>query len=370
MTEEKRTPLYQWHDANGGKMVEYAGWQMPVQYEGLMSEHHAVRQKAGMFDVSHMGEVRVKGKEALSFIQHLLTNDFSSMKDGEILYTFMCYPEGGVVDDLLVYRFAQDEYLLVINAGNVQKDLDWINEKAQKFEVDVIDESDRTAELAIQGPLAEEITQRVTDQNLSEIKFFNFKDHVTIAGVKCLISRTGYTGEDGFEIYTKWDELETVWKALMKAGEDEGIQPAGLGCRDTLRFEAGLPLYGHEISKDISPVEAGYGFFVKLKKDDFIGLEALKKQKEAGIPRKLVGFEMLGKGIPRSEYDVLLEGEKIGFVTTGYVSPTLNKNVGLALVDRKTIEGQEQITIQIRKKQVEAKLIPTPFYRKNTKSKG
>ncbi|SFH89566.1 aminomethyltransferase [Tindallia magadiensis] len=369
MTEEKRTPLYQWHDANGGKMVEYAGWQMPVQYEGLMSEHHAVRQKAGMFDVSHMGEVRVKGKEALSFIQHLLTNDFSSMKDGEILYTFMCYPEGGVVDDLLVYRFTQDEYLLVINAGNVQKDLDWINEKAQNFEVDVIDESDRTGELAIQGPLAEEITQNVTDENLSEIKFFNFKDHVTIAGVKCLISRTGYTGEDGFEIYTNWDELETVWKALMKAGEDKGIQPAGLGCRDTLRFEAGLPLYGHEISKDISPIEAGYGFFVKLKKDDFIGLEALKKQKEAGIPRKLVGFELLGKGIPRSEYDVLLEGEKIGFVTTGYLSPTLNKNVGLALVDRKTIEGQDQIMIQIRKKQVEAKLIPTPFYRKNTKSK-
>lgn len=369
MTEGKHTPLYHWHDANGGKMVEYAGWSMPVQYEGLMAEHHAVRQKAGMFDVSHMGEVRIKGKEALKFVQHLLTNDFSSMKDGEILYTFMCYPDGGVVDDLLVYRYAEDEYLLVINAGNVSKDLDWIQKEAKAFEVTISDESDNTGELAIQGPMAEKITQKLTGQDLKEIKFFHFMDNVTIAGINCMISRTGYTGEDGFEIYTAWNDLETVWKALMEAGREEDVQPAGLGCRDTLRFEAGLPLYGHEISQDISPLEAGYGFFVKLKKDHFVGHEVLKKQKDEGIPRKLVGFELIGRGIARSEYEVLLEGKKIGFVTTGYLSPTLGKNVGLALVDRKSIENQQQIQIQIRSKQVDAKLISTPFYRKNTKSR-
>lgn len=369
MTEEKQTPLFGWHDANGGKMVEYAGWQMPVQYEGLIAEHQAVRQKAGIFDVSHMGEVRVRGKEALNFIQHLLTNDFSSMKDGEILYTFMCYPEGGVVDDLLVYRFGENQYLLVINAGNVEKDLVWIQKEAEAFDVTINDESENTGELAIQGPLAEEITQQLTDTDLSEIKFFHFKDNVTIEGVNCLISRTGYTGEDGFEIYTQWEDLEPVWKALMEAGKEKGIQPAGLGCRDTLRFEAGLPLYGHEISQDISPLEAGFGFFVKLKKEDFVGREALVKQKQEGIPRKLVGFELIGRGIARSGYDVVLNDEKIGFVTTGYLSPTLNKNIGLALVDRKAIENADQMQIQIRNKRVDAKLISKPFYRKNTKSR-
>lgn len=369
MVEEKHTPLFEWHKAHGGKMVEYAGWSMPVLYEGLMEEHQAVRGKAGMFDVSHMGEVRVHGKQALNFIQHLLTNDFSSMKDGEILYTFMCYPEGGVVDDLLVYRFKEDEYLLVINAGNVSKDLDWIQKQAESFDVTIKDESDDTGELAIQGPLAEVITQKLTTIDLSDIKFFHFKDNVTIAGVNCLISRTGYTGEDGFEIYTRWDDLEQIWKALMEAGQGEGIQAAGLGCRDTLRFEAGLPLYGHEIDQDISPLEAGFGFFVNLKKENFIGKEVLMQQKQEGTPRKLVGFELIGRGIPRSGYDVMLKDEKIGVVTTGYLSPTLNKNVGLALVHRKAIGDAKEIQVQIRKKRVDAKLIPKPFYRKNTKSR-
>ena len=369
MEEGRNTPLTGWHEANGGKMVEYAGWRMPVQYEGLMAEHQAVREKAGMFDVSHMGEVLVEGSGALDYLQYLLTNDFTQMIDGQILYTMMCYPNGTVVDDLLVYRQGENQYLLVINAGNVDKDIKWMHDKAEGFEVTLTDLSDKTGELAIQGPLAEEILQTLTETPLKEIRFFNFRENVTIAGVACLVSRTGYTGEDGFEVYTAWDDLLPVWEAVMGAGKNKGIKPAGLGCRDTLRFEAGLPLYGHEISDSITPLEAGLGYFVALKKQDFIGRDTLLDQKENGIPRKLVGFELTERGIARSDYEVLLDGKKIGFVTTGYLSPTLNKNVGQALVNRKAIEGQDQIQVQIRNKQVNAKIVPLPLYRKRTKSK-
>jgi aminomethyltransferase len=369
MEEGRKTPLSDWHAANGGKMVEYAGWQMAVQYEGLIAEHNAVRERAGMFDVSHMGEVLVEGPEALDYLQKLLTNNFSEMKDGEILYTMMCYPNGTVVDDLLVYRYESDRYLLVINAGNVPKDIEWMEKHAKDFKVTLTNQSDETGELAIQGPLAEEILQTQTETPLNEIGFFSFRDNVSIAGVSCLISRTGYTGEDGFEVYADWDQILPVWEALMKAGEAKGLQPAGLGCRDTLRFEAGLPLYGHEISDSITPLEAGLGYFVSLKKGDFIGREVLADQKENGIPRKLVGFELVERGIARAEYDVLLNGDKIGFVTTGYLSPTLNKNVGQALVDRKAVDGVDEIHIQIRHKQVKAKMIKLPLYQKRTKSR-
>lgn len=369
MEAVRKTPITDWNAANGGKMVEYAGWEMAVQYEGLIAEHNAVREKAGMFDVSHMGEVLVEGPEALDYLQMLLTNDFSAMVDGEILYTMMCYPNGTVVDDLLVYRYESDRYLLVINAGNVAKDVEWMEEQAKDFQVTLTDQSDETGELAIQGPLAEELLQTLTETPLNEIGFFSFQDNVSIAGVNCLVSRTGYTGEDGFEVYTPWGDLLTVWESLMETGKDKGLQPAGLGCRDTLRFEAGLPLYGHEISDSITPLEAGLGYFVSLKKDDFIGREVLADQKQNGIPRKLVGFELVERGIARSDYEVLLNGTKIGFVTTGYLSPTLNKNVGQALVDRKAVEGEEELHVQIRNKQVKAKIVKLPFYRKRTKSR-
>lgn len=370
MEESRKTPLTDWHAANGGKMVVYAGWEMPVQYEGLIAEHNAVREQAGMFDVSHMGEVLVEGPEALAYLQKLLTNDFSSMVNGEILYTMMCYPNGTVVDDLLVYRYESDRYLLVINAGNVDKDVAWMEEQADGFQVSLTNQSAQTGELALQGPLAEEILQTLTDVNLAEIGFFNFKDNVTIEGVKCLVSRTGYTGEDGFEVYTPWNELEKVWVAIMEAGASKGLKPAGLGCRDTLRFEAGLPLYGHEISDSITPLEAGLGYFVSLKKGDFIGREVLAAQKEQGPPRKLVGFELIERGIARSDYDVLLNDEKIGFVTTGYLSPTLNKNVGQALVDRQKAAGADTLHIQIRNKQVKATIVKLPLYRKRTKARS
>ena len=369
MEGARKTPITDWNAANGGKMVDYAGWEMAVQYEGLMAEHNAVREKAGMFDVSHMGEVLVEGPEALEYLQYLLTNDFSGMKDGEILYTMMCYENGTVVDDLLVYRHEADRYLLVINAGNVAKDVEWMEKQAKDFKVTLTNQSNDTGELAIQGPLAEEILQKLTETNLSEIGFFSFRDNVVIAGVNCLVSRTGYTGEDGFEVYTAWDELLTVWEALMEAGKDLGLQPAGLGCRDTLRFEAGLPLYGHEISDTITPLEAGLGYFVSLKKDKFIGSDVLKDQKANGIPRKLVGFELLERGIARADYDAYLNGEKIGYVTTGYLSPTLQKNVGQALVDRKAIEGVEELEIQVRKNMVKAKIVKLPLYKKRTKSR-
>lgn len=369
MEGTRKTPITDWSVANGGKMVDYAGWEMAVQYEGLMAEHNAVREKAGVFDVSHMGEVMVEGPGALDYLQNLLTNDFSAMKDGEILYTMMCYENGTVVDDLLVYRHQADKYLLVINAGNVAKDVEWMAKHSAGFDVTLTNKSDETGELAIQGPLAEEILQKLTDSNLSDIRFFGFKDKVLIAGVPCLVSRTGYTGEDGFEVYIPWNELLPVWEALMEAGKDMGLQPAGLGCRDTLRFEAGLPLYGHEISDAITPLEAGLGYFVALKKDKFIGSDVLKDQKANGIPRKLVGFELLERGIARADYDVYLKGEKIGYVTTGYLSPTLQKNLGQALVDRKAVEGAEELEIHVRKNMVRAKIVKLPLYRKRTKSK-
>ena len=369
MEAVRSTPMTPWHQSQGAKMVNYAGWQMPVEYEGLLAEHHAVRQKAGMFDVSHMGEMLVTGPDALKYLQYLLTNDFSGMKDGDILYTMMCYANGTVVDDLLVYRKASDDYLLVINAGNVEKDVQWMNEQAAGYQVNLLDQSAETGQLAIQGPLAEAILQRLVSGDLTKLRFFQFWEGVRIAGVSCLVSRTGYTGEDGFEVYAPWGDLPSVWNALMNEGKEDGLKPAGLGCRDTLRFEAGLPLYGHEISDSITPLEAGLGYFVALKKPDFIGKTALKEQKEKGLPRKLIGFEMLERGIPRSDYGVWLEETPVGFVTTGYLSPSLGKNVGQALVDRKKVEGAEEILVEIRSRRARARIVPLPLYNKRTKSK-
>jgi aminomethyltransferase len=367
MESSRRTALYNCHENCRAKFIEFAGWEMPVQYEGIIQEHEAVRNAAGMFDVSHMGEVEVKGKEAFNFVQHIITNDLSKIKDNQVVYTLMCYPDGGVVDDLLVYRFGAEEFLLVVNAANVDKDYAWILENKGNFNVNLVNISDSISEVALQGPKAQSILQKLTDTNLDEIKFFYCRRDICIDGVRCLVSRTGYTGEDGFEIYTPNPGIRKVWESILEAGKAEGIKPTGLGCRDTLRFEACLPLYGNEISKDITPLEAGLGFFVKLDKEEFIGRDALKAQKEAGLKRKLVGFEMKDRGIPRHGYAVSVGSENIGFVTTGYFSPTLKKNIGLALIDIKYAEMGSQINIVIRNKALKAEIISKKFYNKNYK---
>ena len=364
--ELKRTPLYDKHVEAKGKIIEFAGWEMPVQYEGLTHEHNAVRQKAGLFDVSHMGEVEVQGPEAGAFVQTLVTNNASVLEDNQVMYGMMCQEDGGVVDDLLVYKFDRNHFYLVINAANIDKDFAWIEKVSKTFDVEVHNVSDEVGEVAIQGPLAQEILQKVMKFDLKELAFFYTKRHVDVAGVNCMVSRTGYTGEDGFEVYSDAADILKVWDALLEAGKEEGLVPAGLGARDTLRFEACLPLYGHEINESITPLEAGLSFFVKLDNDNFIGRDALIKQKTEGIPRKLVGFE-LEKGIAREGCDVLKDGKKIGFVTTGYKSPTLGKSVGLALVEREYGEIGAEFEVQIRKHVRPAKIISKRFYKKNYK---
>lgn len=308
----RKTPLYEEHVKLGGKVVDYAGWMLPVQYEGLIAEHNAVRNKAGLFDVSHMGGIVIKGEDALAYLQYLLTNDIASIEDNEIIYTLMCYPDGGVVDDFLVYRYAEDEYFLVVNAANTDKDFKWMIDNKKDFNIIIENKSDQIAIVAIQGPESRNILQKLTDYDLSSMKPFHFEKKVNVAGVECMVSRTGYTGEEGYEIYAPNDGVVKVWNALLEEGKENGIQPAGLGARDTLRFEAGMPLYGNEMSEEINPLEAGLKFFVKLdKEEDYIGKEALNKIWDGGLKRKSVGFELLGRGgIPREGYEVFKDGEK------------------------------------------------------------
>jgi aminomethyltransferase len=365
MEQLKRTALYDMHKKYKGHIVDFAGFELPLYYEGIVEEHEAVRNNAGIFDVSHMGEVTVKGDDAEKYIQKLVTNDVTTISDGSVMYTLMCYEDGGVVDDLLVYKHSHVDYLLVINASNIEKDYKWMKDQVKDNNVLIENISDEIAEVALQGSKAQEILQKVTDAYLSSIPFFTFNDSVEINGLKCLVSRTGYTGEDGFEIYTSIDNIEKIWEVIMEAGKDMGLKPAGLGCRDTLRFEVSLPLYGNEIDKDITPLEAGLSYFVKFDKD-FIGRDALIKQKEEGLSRKLIGFELMGKGIGRHGYNILSsEGEKIGVITTGYKSISLDKTIGLGLVNIKYAKLGTDINIQIRKKIVPAKVISKKFYKKN-----
>lgn len=362
-----RTSLYNEHVNLKGKIIDFAGWELPIQYEGLVVEHNTVRDSAGLFDVSHMGEIEIKGNDTLEFVNRIITNNVKDLDDNQVAYSLMCYEDGGIVDDLLAYKISQKHFLLVVNAANIDKDFKWILENKKDYDIDISNISDSMGQLALQGPKAEEILEKISDTDLSTIKFFRFNREVLINNKKCLVSRTGYTGEDGFEIYTDPDNLVGIWNEILKAGEEYSIKPIGLGARDTLRFEATLPLYGHEISKNITPLEAGLGFFVKLDKDDFIGKEALVKEKQEGLKRKLVGFEMKGRGIPREQYDVLYDDKKIGFVTTGYFSPTLKKNIGLAMVDSNYSKIGTDIDIKIRKKAVKAEIISKRFLSKNYK---
>ena len=363
--DAKKTPLYDEHIKLGGNVVDYAGWFLPVEYEGLVPEHEAVRNAVGLFDVSHMGEITVKGKDALAFVNYLMTNDIASIVDNQIIYTFMCNESGGVVDDLLVYRYDENFFYLVVNAGNTTKDWKWIQDHKGDFEVELENISDEVGEVAIQGPLAEKTLQKLTDLDLSSIKFFHLNRNVDIAGVNCMVSRTGYTGEDGFEVYCDNEGVVKVWQEIMKAGEEFGIKPTGLGCRDTLRFEASLPLYGHEMDDVITPLEAGFKYFVKLDKDtDYIGKEALNKQWDAGLERKLVGIELIDKGIAREGYEVYKDGEKIGHVTTGYKSPTLGKVIGNALIATEFTALGTEVDVKIRNKFAKAKVISKKFLKK------
>jgi aminomethyltransferase len=356
-----KTALYDEHQNLGAKMIDFGGWQMPVQYSSIIEEHKAVRNKAGLFDVSHMGEILITGKNSLSLVQRLMTNDVSKLTKGEVLYTPMCYEDGGIVDDLLVYRTEVDEYLLVVNASNTTKDLRWVKKNAELFEeVKVQDKSDYYSLIALQGPISREIIQPLVEKDISDLKYYNFME-TEIAGVKAIVSRTGYTGELGYEIYLEDDDAVTAWNALMEEGSDKGLKPAGLGARDTLRLEKALCLYGNDIDETTNPLEAGLSWTVKFDKDDFNGKDELEEVKENGVQRKLVGFIMEERGIPRHGYDIKIDNEVVGEVTSGSYSPTLDENIGLAYIDKDKASEDTELDICIRKREVKAKVIKTPF---------
>jgi len=342
-------------------MVEFGGFDMPLLYQnaGIAPEHYAVREHVGLFDVSHMGEVTVKGKDAERYVQHIFTNDIAGVPVGKIYYGMMCYENGGTVDDLLVYKINENDFFLVINAANIDKDWAWMQENAAGFDIDLQNRSDYYGQIAVQGPESEDVMERVLRLPCKELVFYTCK---TIGDV--IISRTGYTGEDGFEIYGSHAFINDCWDKLI----DAGVQACGLGCRDTLRFEVGLPLYGDELSEEITPVMAGLGMFVKLDKEEFIGKEALAKQKAEGPAKKLVGIELADKAIPRHGYPVLnMEGEAIGEVTTGYHTLSSDKSVCMALVDTAYAKLDTEVQIQIRKKVFPGKVVKKQFYNKNYK---
>lgn len=362
----KQTPLYAEHVALNAKIVNFGGWAMPVQYSGIIEEHQAVRNQAGLFDVSHMGEIEVRGLNSLAFLQRLVTNDVAKMTVGQCQYNLMCYPTGGVVDDLLIYKYSNDHYLLVVNAGNKDKDYAWILEQRKQWEmadVGLEDQSEQTGQIALQGPLSLEILTPLTDVQLVELQYYHFTTG-QVVGIPALISRTGYTGEDGFEIYVSAARTPELWQKILAAGKTYGLIPAGLGARDTLRFEAKMPLYGHELSAEHTPLEAGLGMFVSLTKGEFNGREVLAEQKSSGVKEKLVGFSMVERGVARGGYVLEKEGRVIGEVTTGSFSPTLKANLGLGYVLKEEANVGNEINVIIRDKGVKAQIVTTPFYKR------
>ena len=361
----KKTCLYDSHVALGAKMSPFAGFIMPIQYTSITDEHNAVRHKVGMFDVSHMGEVFISGPDAEKYVNHIFTNDIRGFEPDKVLYGMMLHPTGGVVDDLLVYReFEPDHFLLVVNAANIDKDYAWMLSQAEGYDVKIVNESEKWGQIAVQGPESEKIVTEVLGlKQAADLSFYTYYESEW-KGVRMVVSRTGYTGEDGFELYTDIEGTKEIWKILL----DAGVVPCGLGCRDTLRFEAGLPLYGDELSDDITPVEAGLGMFCKLDKEEFIGKDALVQQKAEGPKKKLVGIELQDKAIPRATYPVETEaGEQIGVVTTGYHSISLDKSICFALVDAAYAALGTQVMIRIRKKVFPGIVIKKRFYQTNYK---
>lgn len=360
MGELRRTPLRDFHAAHGARLVDFAGWEMPVQYRSILEEHRAVRRAAGLFDVSHMGEVDVRGPGAAKFLNHIVTNDVARLYPGRVLYSPMCAPDGGVVDDLLVYQWSPENFFLVVNAGNVSKDLAWIREQAAGFDVSIADHSDDFALLAVQGPRAAEIVQALTKAELGAVKYYHFTE-APVAGLHCCISRTGYTGEDGFELFVASGEAVPLAEALLSAGAPLGLELCGLGARDSLRLEAGFPLYGHEITAEISPLTAGLGWTVKLEKGaDFIGRTALLAEKENGGPDKVVFFRTGDRRIVRAGCPVLGPGESpAGRVLSGTLSPILNEAIGSALVRASLLS--EPLSADIRGSRIALRLVKPPF---------
>jgi aminomethyltransferase len=370
----RKTALYSVHRQMGAKMVEFNGWEMPVEYPasgGIMAEHNAVRTSVGIFDVSHMGDIRLAGPEALAAVQHISTNDASRLSVGQAQYSALLYPQGTFVDDVIVHRLGADEYLLVINAGTREKDFSWVRDNTRQFNCKVEDLSDDFTQIAIQGPKGVNLLQKLTDADLSTVKFY-WVTRGTVCGLKnILIARTGYTGEDGFEIYVPGDEKTSVrvWDEVLQAGKEFGVVPCGLGSRNTLRLEAKLALYGHEISDTINVWEAGLDRFCKMEKSDFIGRAALEKAKAEGVKRALVGLEMIERGIARDGYRVLDQsGTVIGYVTSGSPAPFLKKNIALAYVPPEFVALGTELKVEIRGQGVKARVVPTPFYKKQKKA--
>ena len=360
-TNLKTTPLLDLHKELGAKLVPFAGWNMPIQFAGVLSEHTCVRERVGLFDVSHMGEIEVKGKDAKKFLQFLLSNNVEKMFDGSILYSLMCYETGGVVDDLLAYRFSENHYFLCVNASNSDKDYDWIARHASSFNVNIKNTSSETSQLALQGPDAKNVLQSLCDISLDDLSYYNFRKGM-VNNVESLISRTGYTGEDGFELYLSPEKVSEVFRSLMEQGRSYGVQPIGLGARDTLRIEMGYPLYGNEIDNNPTPLDAGLGWVIKFDKGEFLGRGSLLKQKEQGSPRrKLVGLKLLTRGVPRAHYQVFKNGESVGEVTSGTFSPTLNTGVGLCYVSSEYSDIGNHLDVKIRDQLVATEVIQLPF---------
>jgi glycine cleavage system T protein (aminomethyltransferase) len=355
----RRTPLYEEHKTLGARLVDFAGWEMPVQYTGIKAEHEAVRGEAGLFDVSHMGEVIIEGPQAEEAVQRLVTRDVSRLSVGQAGYAAVCYESGGTVDDVLVYR-TPDNFLIVVNASNREKDVAHFQENTKDLDVEVVNESDDWALLALQGPRAVELLQPLTETDLSSIKYYRYEVG-EVEGAYAVISRTGYTGEDGFELFVRPDDAPRIWRRVIEVG----ALPVGLGARDTLRLEAGMCLYGNELDADTTPLEAGIGFAVHLDKEqEFLGQEALRREKEEGLKKRLVGFKVEGRGIARHDYPVAVGGETVGSVTSGTLSPTLNEAIGLALV---APDVEDEFDVVIRDKAVAARTVPLPFYKREKK---
>ncbi len=364
MDQLKKTCLHDKHIALGAVMSPFGGFDMPIQYAGITEEHNAVRNHCGVFDVSHMGEMNISGPDAEQFVNHIFTNDISDAPDKQIFYGMMCRPNGGTVDDLLVYKRGENNFLLVINASNINKDAEWIQENASGYDITIDDLSDSLGELAVQGPEAETVMRQVLSIECEKMRFYTF-DEISLDGEHILVSRTGYTGEDGFEIYAAHNVIRRMWDSLMESGK---CFPCGLGCRDTLRFEVGLPLYGDELSEEITPIMAGLGIFVKFDKQEFIGREALMEEKAGGPAKKLVGLELLDRAIPRHGYEVIDEnGNQAGTITTGYRGISVDKSIAIALVDAKYALRDTKLYVKIRRKVFPAVVVPKKFYRKNYK---
>ncbi len=363
----KQTALINEHRALKGRMVDFGGWELPIQYSGVIDEHVSCRSAAGLFDVSHMGEITVQGKQATSFLNYLVTNDVSPLSPNQAQYTAMCNPNGGIVDDLVIYKNSLEDYLLVVNASNTEKDFQHISKVAENFDVHVENQSHLWTQIALQGPLAETILQKITDVSLSEIKTYWFTTGKLLSTQNAIIARTGYTGEDGFELYVPWIDGPQLWNALIEEGTPLGLKPCGLGARDTLRLEMKYPLYGNELTDQTNPLEVGLAWVTKLKKDsDFIGKNSCIELKEKGLTKKLVGFELVERGIPRTHYEIYdaTGNTKIGEVTSGTQSPSLKKAIGIGWILKEHGEIGASLKIDIRGKKINAKVVKTPFYQK------